>query len=71
MTTEEYLVVRRAKNWKFDIIVDSNSFEHVNNIHLIKQRAVRNIVEVAKNDEAVRRIIIFGSSTRYDCNITS
>jgi hypothetical protein len=71
MTTEEYLVVRRAKNWKFDIIVDSNSFEHVNNIHLIKQRAVRNIVEVAKNDEAVSRIIIFGSLTRYDFNITS
>jgi hypothetical protein len=49
MTTEEYLVARKSKNWKFNIVVDSNSFEHVNKIHPIKQKAVRDIVEVAIN----------------------
>jgi predicted nucleotidyltransferase len=71
MTTEEYLVARKSPNWKFNMVVARDSFEHVNKIHPIKQKAVRDIVQVAKNDAAVRRIIIFGSSTRYDCDITS
>ena len=28
-------------------------------------------MKVARNDVAVRKIIIFGSSTRYDCDVTS
>lgn len=47
MTTEEYLTARQARDWKFNMVVDGNSFRHVN------------------------RIIIFGSSVRYDCDITS
>ena len=31
----------------------------------------KKIVEAAKNDEYVNKIIIFGSSIRYDCDITS
>ena len=71
MTTEEYLVARKSKNWKFNRVVDNASFDHVNKIHPIKQRAVKDIVDVARKDAAVRKIIIFGSSTRYDCDITS
>jgi predicted nucleotidyltransferase len=71
MTTEEYLVARKSKNWKFNSIVDSSSFYNVNKIHPIKQRIVKDIVNNAKNDDAVKRIIIFGSSTRYDCDVTS
>ena len=71
MTTEEYLTARKSKNWKFNTVVDAASFEHVNKIHPIKQRLVREIVEEARKDQAVRKIIIFGSSTRYDCDITS
>ena len=71
MTTEEYLAARKSKNWKFNRVVDNASFDHVNKIHPIKQRAVKDIVDAARKDAAVRKIIIFGSSTRYDCDVTS
>ena len=71
MTTEEYLERRKSKNWRFSRVVDADSFINVNRIHPIKQRAVKRIVEAASMDDAVMRIIIFGSATRYDCDITS
>lgn len=71
MTTEEYLKARKSKDWKFNRVVNETSFRHVNKIHPIKQAIVKEIVEVARNDQTVRRIIIFGSSTRYDCDVTS
>jgi predicted nucleotidyltransferase len=71
MTTEEYLIARKSKNWKFNRVVADSSFRNVNRIHPIKQNIVKDIVAQAKNDPKVRRIIIFGSSTRYDCDITS
>ena len=71
MTTEEYLKARKSKNWKFNTVVDKTSFSHVNRIHPIKQRMVKGIVDAAREDKAVRKIIIFGSSIRYDCDITS
>ena len=70
-TTEEYLKARKSKDWKFNRVVNETSFRHVNKIHPIKQSIVKDIVEVARNDQTVRRIIIFGSSTRYDCDVTS
>ena len=48
MTTEEYLVARKSKNWKFNRVVDNASFDHVNKIHPIKQRAVKDIVDAEK-----------------------
>lgn len=71
MTTEEYLIARKSKNWKFNRVVDDTSFKNVNRIHPLKQNIVKDIVEVARNDQNVKKIIIFGSSTRYDCDITS
>ena len=71
MTTQEYLMARKSKDWKFNRVVSDNAFKNVNRIHPIKQKMVAQIVGQAKNDQAVRRIIIFGSSTRYDCDITS
>lgn len=71
MTTEEYLVARKSKNWKFNSVVSPSSFNSVNRIHPIKQKVVKDIVDVARSDKAVRRIIIFGSSIRYDCDVTS
>jgi predicted nucleotidyltransferase len=71
MTTEEYLTARKASNWKFNRVVADTSFRNVNRIHPIKQNMVKDIVAEAKNDPKVKRIIIFGSSTRYDCDITS
>ncbi len=71
MTTKEYLTARKDKNWRFNSIVDKNSFQEVNRIHPIKQKMVSEIVKAARNDEEVLRIIIFGSSIRYDCDITS
>lgn len=71
MTTEEYLEARKSKDWKFNKVVDDQAFNHVNRIHPIKQKVVKNIVNAAKRDEFVKRLIIFGSSTRYDCDFTS
>ena len=71
MTTKEYLTARKDKNWKFNSIVDKNSFRGVNRIHPIKQKMVSEIVKAARNDAEVSRIIIFGSSIRYDCDVTS
>ena len=71
MTTEEYLTARKSKNWRFNRVVASDSFLNVNRIHPIKQRMVKSIVDAARTDDRVKRIIVFGSSTRYDCDITS
>ncbi len=71
MTTQEYLQARKRKDWKFNRVVKENAFLSVNRIHPIKQKTVAQIVEQAKKDNTVKRIIIFGSSTRYDCDYTS
>ena len=71
MTTQEYLNARKSPTWKFNKVVDDNAFANVNRIHPIKQRMVKDIVDAACCDDAVRRIIIFGSATRYDCDMTS
>lgn len=71
MTTEEFLERRKSPDWKFNTVVPPSSFLHVNKIHPLKQRNVRDIVQAAKDDGNVRRIIIFGSATRYDCDVTS
>ena len=71
MTTKEYLKARKSREWKFNSIVNSDSYENVNKIHPIKQELVKKIVEAAKADRYVTKIIIFGSATRYDCDITS
>lgn len=49
MTTEEYLIARKSKNWKFNTVVDKLVFKNVNRVHPIKQRVVKEIVDVAKN----------------------
>ena len=71
MTTEEYLIKRKSKDWKFSRVVDRASFRNVNKIHPLKQRMVSEIVKGARKDDMVERVIIYGSSTRYDCDITS
>lgn len=71
MTTQEYLQARKSKNWKFNKVVEDDAFENVNRIHPIKQKMVKNIVNAAKLDDFVKRLIVFGSSTRYDCDFTS
>lgn len=48
MTTEEYLIARKSKNWKFNRVVDNTSFRNVNKIHPIKQNIVKDIVAVQK-----------------------
>ena len=71
MTTDEYLLRRKAEDWQFSNVVAVDSFSNVRRIHPLKQRAVKQIVDAARSDVAVNRIIVFGSSTRYDCNETS
>lgn len=71
MDVQEYLTKRKSKDWKFSYIIDKDSFQHVNKIHPLKQKIVKGIVDVAKKDNNVKRLIIFGSSIRYDCDIFS
>jgi len=71
LTTAQYLSARKAKDWKFNTVVPKNAFAQVNRIHPIKQRMVMEIVRAAREDEAVRKIIVYGSATRYDCDVTS
>lgn len=71
MTTEEYLERRKLKDWNFFAVVDLGSFKNVKKIHPLKQKMVKEIVEAARKDSYVSRIIVFGSATRYDCDITS
>lgn len=71
MTSEEYLVRRTQNDWKFFRTVPYTAFRHVIKIHPLKQKIVAEIVKTARTDPMVKRIIIFGSSTRYDCNIHS
>lgn len=71
VTTEEYLTARKSKNWRFNTVIDRTSFKNVNRIHPIMQKSVKEIVEAARKDKEVERLIIFGSSIRYDCDITS
>lgn len=71
MDTKEYLQARKSPDWKFNSVVEDDSFLSVNRIHPLKQKQVKSIVDVAKKDSHVKTIRIFGSSIRYDCDITS
>ena len=71
MTTAEYLQARKSRQWKFNTVIQKDAFSQVNRIHPIKQKIVKEIVDSAQLDPEVRRIIIFGSATRYDCDMTS
>lgn len=68
MTTDEYLEKRKSKDWNFNPVVPLDSFMHVQKIHPLKQRMIKQIVDAAKTDSYVRSIIVFGSSVRYDCH---
>lgn len=50
MTTQEYLIARKSKNWIFNRVVDNASFKNVNRIHPPKQNVVKDIVAVARDD---------------------
>jgi len=71
VTAREYILKRKLKNWNFNVVVNSGDFQYVSKIHPLKQRQVRDIVAAAKEDSAVKSIIVFGSATRYDCDIDS
>lgn len=68
MTVEKYLTEREKPGWDFAMIVPADSFDHVSKIYPLKQRLVKEIVNAAKKDDYVKRVIIFGSSVKYYCN---
>lgn len=45
MTTQEYLMARKSKNWKFNRVISDNAFKNVNRIHPLKQKMVAQIVD--------------------------
>ena len=55
------------KHWDFGVVCKQH-FLNCNQIHPLKQRDVASIVECAKNDKNIKRLLIFGSATRFDCN---
>lgn len=46
-------------------------FLNIKRINHLKQEIVSNIVSAAKEDPMIKRIIVFGSSIRNDCNDNS
>jgi len=71
VTAQEYILKRKLKNWNFNVIVNKDDFLCVSKIHPLKQGQVRDIVAAAKEDHTVKSITVFGSATRYDCDIDS
>lgn len=71
MTSLEYIDLSKQPGWKFSRVVEQDAFLQVNRIHPLQQRIVKQIVAAARQDKYVKRLIVFGSSTRYDCDITS
>lgn len=68
MTSEEYNVLRKLPTWRYNVIVQSPTALRLNRIHPLKQRLVDAICKEAKNHKVVKRIIIFGSSIRWDAH---
>ena len=58
----------KMSSWK--ICID-DPFLNCNKIYPIQQRKVKEIIDDAKEDSSVQKIVIFGSSTRQDCHIGS
>ena len=54
-------------NMKFPILKNIELFKNIEYINPLKQELVSRIVKEAHNDAYVKRILIFGSSTRDDC----
>ena len=60
MTTEEYLIRRKAKGWKFSAVVAEDAFSGVRQIHPLKQREVKEIVDPL----LINRIVIAGNRSK-------
>ena len=43
-------------------------FRNIHRIFPLKQKAVRDLIEVCRQDSNIKKIIIFGSSTTAACN---
>ena len=54
-------------NMKFPTLKNIELFKNIEYINPLKQELVSRIVKEAHNDAYVKRILIFGSSTRDDC----
>ena len=58
-----------AKNKKYIFpIVSNNDYFDISRIHPLKQKTINKIYEVVKNDQRIKKVIIFGSSTTIRCN---
>lgn len=69
MTWQEYLTKSQQREWQFNTVCEP--FLNIRHIHPIKQSAVLQIVRYAKNNPAIREIVIFGSSVTVNCHALS
>ncbi|MCQ2776098.1 MAG: helix-turn-helix domain-containing protein [Bacilli bacterium] len=61
----------KLKNdYNFKVII-GNAFLNANRIYPLQQRKVRQILDEIQSNQNVIKVIIFGSSTNYRCNIDS
>lgn len=68
LTSEEYLIRRKSKGWKFNVIVQNSNVMNIEYIHPLKQKLVSSIVDKACFNDFVKKIIIFGSSVTCYCH---
>ena len=55
--------------WNFPMVVDGDS--SLKHIFPTKQRAVKSAIDVAKSDDRIKRLIIFGSAVTMNCGACS
>lgn len=60
----------KYKIFYFPIIINNDNYE-CNRIHPLKQKEVNQIYEYVKNNNDIKKVIIFGSSVNIRCNIKS
>lgn len=67
MTLSEYIEKSNQRQWVFPLVADGK-VKNIRKIHPLKQKLVCDIVSLAKQDDGVREIIVYGSATSNRCH---
>ena len=67
VTSREYLENTDNKNFRYRVVVDNPVARNIEYIHPLKQEMVNDIINRARRDHYVKRIIIFGSAVTNRC----
>ena len=68
MTSEEYIKRSSMPGWNFNLVIENPMSDKIRKIHPLKQAEINDIVEKAKTDRNIKRVIVFGSAITNRCN---